>query len=1610
MKRIGSVLCLAVLIVLMLSACAPIPPTASPEETILADFRDIQGITAQEIAAVEQLQARYPSFRVAMMPNNTEFFLDENGQMQGYSVMLCAWLTDVFEIPFIPAFYDWPETLDGLADHSIDFTGEITATPERRAFLYMTDSISERTIKAIRKADSKPLSESTAEHPVRCCFLEGANSYARVSPHLPPIDAVFAESLAEVLALFVEGKIDAFIVDSTAESVFEQDSSIIAEDFSPVIYSPVSLSTQNPELVPIIDLVQRMLESDDSFHFSRMYREGYAAYLRHKLSLQLTPDEKQYLRTHVESGKPILYTAESDNYPVAFYNTYEQQWQGASYDMLAEIAHLTGLTLLPANAPGTAWANLLAMLKSGEAQMASELLYSVEREGSYLWAAEPYLSDYYALLSTSGRADVNTSDIAHFQVGLVSSSAYADFFHERFPEHKRVTEYATLYDAVHALESGEIDLLMGSRNALLNITNTLEKPGFRINIAFTRAVESYFGFNTEEALLRDIISKAQRLVDTRTATDRWQRTVFDYQLAIARERLPLVIGLGILVSLTIALLVVLVIRSRRAGALLEKTVQERTKALEAQTNTNRALLDYNPFSSLLFDENYNILDCNLSAQIFFKLTGNTHPRAALFDLLLSMVPVYQPDGRKSIPFSERLMTAFMQGHCEFDTTLIVEGRRYFFNVIMRRVLYSGRNATITYLIDVTAEKQSTLNLKYNDALLAALGDMADLMLLSSAQDLEATMFTAFSYIGQAAAVDRVYIWKNHTDEDGLTYTSQLFEWSPHSEPQQGKAQAQDVLFDDMIPNWRETLQKGACVNTLVKNMAPQVITLLMPQEIVSLLLVPIFMQENFWGFIGFDDCHTERTFTDAEISILRICGFMSMVISDTIQNEVATHLLAEREAALITAQIKANFLANMSHEIRTPMNAIQGMTELILHEDISDTVLSHVTDIRSASRGLLAIINDILDISKIESGKLEIVPLRYYISSLLMDVISIIKTRADKNELTFVVHIDAQIPCELIGDELRIKQILLNLLTNAVKFTREGQISLSVQSRMEGEDCRLIFAITDTGIGIRQEDIDKIFVMFQQIDTRKNRNIEGTGLGLSISKQLAEMMDGSIAIESTYGVGSTFTVDIRQSVANPQPVAALSLPERNAVLVYENRPAYLASLTLALEALACSYDLCVDRSEMYNRLNASKYDTIFVSALYLNGIAPIIAQKQPEATVVVLNGENTPGGSGQPISITMPIHCLQLANIFNHTDDYGRRSLLSHSGNITAPDARVLVVDDNAVNLKVAAGLLSIYMIQADTATSGLQAIRMVKETDYDLVFMDHMMPEMDGIDATVTIRRLGKAYERLPIIALTANAVSGMREMFKAEGLDDFLPKPIEMSKLDMILKKWLPKDKQQVRAEGKASEKSAAAEHRIDIAGLHARQGLANSGGILRNYQEVLAIFASDGAEKLNEVVAYHQENDIRALTICVHALKSAAANIGAENLSAMAASLEAAGKVDDTAYLDANLRRFTDTLAQLLDSIRSYLRDSTEKETAPDKPADQGILEAARAAMMEHMRTMDVDAVEEVLLSLRAYRWDEAVSAGIADVQRALDRFDYDGLHAALAALGAPSTGPA
>lgn len=621
----------------------------------------------------------------------------------------------------------------------------------------------------------------------------------------------------------------------------------------------------------------------------------------------------------------------------------------------------------------------------------------------------------------------------------------------------------------------------------------------------------------------------------------------------------------------------------------------------------------------------------------------------------------------------------------------------------------------------------------------------------------------------------------------------------------------------------------------------------------------------------------------------------------------------EKQKVIVSNEAKGKFLANMSHEIRTPINSVLGMNTMILRECEDESIREYAMNIQNAGQTLLALINDILDFSKIESGKMEIIPVDYDFSSIIHDVVTMIMMRAEDKGLKMNLSVDKNIPCRLYGDEVRIRQILINLLTNAVKYTKNGSMGLKVSGKRDGEDYILRFEVEDTGIGIKPEDIEKLFTRFERIEEERNRNIEGTGLGMSITMQLLKLMDSELEVESEYGKGSKFAFELKQKIMNSEPVGDLE------------------------------------------------------------------------------------------------------GNIKRFPTEY--KYIVSY----VAPDAKVLVVDDNMMNRKVFIGLMKRSKIQIDEAESGPQCLEKAKEKHYDIIFLDHMMPNMDGIETLKHMKEMEGSEEfkckNTPVIALTANAIQGAKEMYLDSGFDDFLSKPVQPEKLEKMIAKWLPEDlikaedmeeeKPNVNPNLKENELNKTDEVDIDnnkgvkyadkselpeIEGISwesATERIPDMDVLLETVNNFYSTMSGE-ADFLEDCYnsLENEEGNVRKYRIKVHSMKSTAALIGADSLSESAKELEKAAK-------EGNLAFIKDNTIEFLEEWRSYkkrlsvLMNDEEKADIEDNSVILEILEKLKGAMDD----MDIDESDELMKSLLKYNYSEKITEKMNVLSSAVVDLDSD-----------------
>ena len=934
MKTINRTIC-ATLAVLLFSAIFLSCKDASRQQPVkrvqFTSFKDVPGVTDEEIKAIEKLQEKGPF--VYGMNLSTEAFEDEEGKIRGYSALFCQWLSQLFGVAFEPAIFEWGELLEGLEKHTIDFSGELTATNERRKIYFMTDAIAERSTKYMRIIGSQPLPEIAESRKLRYAFLDGTTTFDNVSrQEIHDFESVLIDDYDTAYKMLKSGKVDAFFDEGSAEAAFDVYGDVVASDFFPLVYGPVSLTTQNPELAPIISVVQKVLQNDGIRYLTELYNEGHLEYVKHKMVILLSEEEREYIR----KNPVVRFASEYDNYPISFYNTHEKQWQGVSHDVLREVEKLIGLTFEIANDHHAEWPVLLKMLETGKASMITDLIRTNEREGLFIWPENALTTDYYALLSKSDYRSINVNEVLFVNVGLVKESAYAELFISWFPNHSNTIEYDSTELAFDALERGEVEMVMASYHDLLIMTNYRELPGYKANLIFNRSYESKFGFNRDEALLRSIIDKSLQLIDLKWISEQWLRKTYDYRVKLTRERTSWLISATVL-SFVLIFLFVMFQRNRSAGKRLEILVNERTSELkEALTKLEAVISNYKG--------------------IIWSIDNN------------GIVTTFNGQYLKKIGFEPSF----------------IEGKK------LEIARFKNRHLDIIDNVEKT----------FRDG---------------AAQD-----------------------WMSEIDGDVF-----------HS---------------------RTTLIYDGCGNTS--------------------------------GVVGSTDDVTETV---------------------RLQRDLQSAVF-EAEAA---SRAKSAFLANMSHEIRTPMNSVIGFSELALDDEIPTKTRGYLSKIKENSSWLLQIINDILDISKIESGKMELEIIPFRLNEVLARCQTIITPKASEKGILLHFYAEPSICKTLLGDPTRLGQVLINILGNAVKFTNVGAIKLSATVKLSTEISNTIhFSIRDSGIGMTPDQINKIFEPFTQADSSTTRKYGGTGLGLTITKNIVELMGGKLNVESAPGIGSKFSFDL----------------------------------------------------------------------------------------------------------------------------------------------------------------------------------------------------------------------------------------------------------------------------------------------------------------------------------------------------------------------------------------------------------------------------------------------------------------------------------------------------
>ena len=933
---------------------------------------------------------------------------------------------------------------------------------------------------------------------------------------------------------------------------------------------------------------------------------------------------------------------------------------------------------------------------------------------------------------------------------------------------------------------------------------------------------------------------------------------------------------------------------RSVGLMMINALNRQMLVEKIQDEHNRVklLLDAMPLGCTLWNAEGKIFDCNAESVRLFELRNQQE----VLEQFLDLSPMYQSDGSISAEkINLNVQKAFETGRTVFEWEhQLLDGTPIPVEVTLVRINYEDEYAIAGYTRDLREHKQMVKAIVRRDFLLDTVNRTAVVMLQSEVDTFEHNLYRCMDMMAKAIGVDRVGMWKNSTVDGKLCY-SKLYEWWCGEKVSTANVQTENVPYDEQVPGWRETLSRGECVFGLVRDMSPEVRARIEPQNIISVCVVPLFFQDQFWGFVGYDNYRRERVYSESERSILR-SG--SMLIANAILRNEATlnvrSTAAKLEVALTEARdannAKSDFLARMSHEMRTPLNAVIGLCGLTLESEyLDEESRTNLKKIYDSGVILLSTVNDILDISKIESGKFELQPVEYELASLINDTVTQNILRIGDKPIEFVLNIDEHLPTRLYGDELRLRQIFSNILSNAVKYTVRGTVAMTIACKQESDDVWLYVSVQDTGVGIRAEDLKNVFSEYVRIDTNVNRYTEGTGLGLSITKKMAEMMDGTIEVESEYGRGSTFTVKLRQKFVTDTTIG----------------PEMVKSLKNFQTSIGSKYDW-----------NSSG----------------IIAR---------------------------------------------------------LPYAHVLIVDDNFTNLDVTRGMLKRYGMKVDCVTSGQQAIDAIHEEHvrYHAIFMDHMMPEMDGIEATHRIRNIGTEYaENIPIIALTANAVVGNEEMFLNNGFQAFLPKPIEVSRLDEVLRRWV-RDKEQDKlladqpvmpvtqnrrvgndrrtlVDRRGAKRRKLSEHGLPE--LDIEKGLERFGD-WKSFRDVLRSFVRH-TRPLLETIREITSDSLPNYTITVHGIKGSSRGIFAENVAVLASFLEDAAREGNYNLVSRHNLNFLNALTQLMSEIEHLLFETGMDIPKKDKPDMESLSELLRAC-----ENFDMDGVDTAMKKITDYEYE-------------------------------------
>lgn len=983
---------------------------------------------------------------------------------------------------------------------------------------------------------------------------------------------------------------------------------------------------------------------------------------------------------------------------------------------------------------------------------------------------------------------------------------------------------------------------------------------------------------------------------------------------------------------------------------ITKRVADEEK-LKASESTFRTVWENSYDGMRLTDENGNIYMCN---DAYANMVSKTR---------------YELEGRPiSITYNEeygpRILGRYINNFKNDEVKTKYETTSFLWNgevkvfEITNSFIHRANNQKYLLSIfrDITTRRGNEKLIEKKDRLLQGIADATRALI--SSKDQEEGFNLALLILGIAADVDRVYIYQHQIDQ--LTderFFSLIYEWaSEGTETQILNPEFQKISYSRFASlEFYENFSKGKSLRFILSELPENKREVFIDKNIKSIILVPIMIDEVYWGFIGFDEMEEDRTWSDDEESILiTMASTLGAVIRRNLFRDVLIRKNEELDTAFKDAEkatkAKSEFLALMSHEIRTPMNGVIGMTGLLLDTVLDQIQKDYVNTIRLSGEQLLVIINDILDFSKIESERLELENQPFDLRDCIEDSLDLLSSKAAEKKIELIYSIDKHSPLAINGDITRLRQILTNLVSNAVKFTDQGEIYISVTSKkLDHRKYEIQFAVNDTGIGIPPDKMDRLFKSFSQVDPSISRSYGGTGLGLVISKRLAELMNGSMWVESEVGKGATFYFNIVTEAISSDPKFYL----------YESLPIFSGKkIVVVIENKTCLDVICNQLANWGMETVAFNNPTDVMEFLENNssydGIILDYKSDDPDSEKLISHLKNLAKKMPVPIIITLPIGTTRdllpdiddefvsvypkpirrqhlykaLSTQFKRLNGIvEKREVVTGSIEIADKDKvslKILLVEDNVVNQKVASRLIEKIGYRTDLASNGIEAIEAVQSIDYDIVLMDLLMPEMDGLEASKQIKELSINKSRPKIIAMTANSMLGDRELCMDAGMDDYINKPIRIDEMEAALDKWLAvieEEREMHLAEFKDHKIETEIINENDITFLNDIQNQED----LEFFIDLLDIYLKDLPVITDEITVAVENDNFEKLKFYTHKLKGSTLTLGIESISEYCYDLE---KAADEKIIDEHIISQTRVLRSYIRKVVSELKLLKEK----------------------------------------------------------------------------------